>query len=267
MSRYQLLKDLTDQGKPVYLPYVMLGFPDMKYTVEICKALIEEGVQGFELGFPFRDPVADGPVVQDAANEALDNGFKTAKAVDLVRQIRALNDDIPLTAMSYFNMVLARGPEQFIKEFSEAGLDGLLIPDMPPERADEISPIAKKYGIELVFIAAPNSDERRLDLIRQYAGGFIYVVTRLGITGVQNKYSDQLTKLFENLHKHIPLPAIAGFGISEPEQAMNMVKAGADGVITGSRLIELIREGAKGDTLDLAPLKAHTRAMIEKFAA
>ena len=124
MNRYQLLKDFNKNGKGVYLPYVMLGFPNEEQTLKVCKALIDEGVHGLELGFPFRDPVADGPLLQAAGNTALDNGFKLKSGVELVRKIRDLSPDIPLTGMSYYNMINVWGAEKFFKLYSEAGLDG-----------------------------------------------------------------------------------------------------------------------------------------------
>lgn len=262
MSRYDFLKRRIEAGDGVYLPYVLMGYPTMDASLEVCRALVAEGVHGFELGFPFSDPVADGPVIQNAADEALKSGFKVAKAVDLVQKIRALNTEIPLTAMSYYNMVLTYGPEKFLSEFSAAGLDGLLIPDLPPERAEEIVPLAQKYNIETVFIAAPNSDADRLKRIAEHVGGFVYVVTRLGITGTDPRHSDALAGLFARLREHIALPAIAGFGISKPEHATATVKAGADGVIAGSRIVELTREGWNGKTLDSSALRTHTQEMV-----
>jgi tryptophan synthase alpha chain len=251
MNRYDSLKK-----HPSYMPYVLLGYPDMDRTVEICAVLASAGAHGLELGFPFRDPVADGPVIQAAAKESLDGGFNVPDAVGLVRRIRAAVGDLPLTAMVYYNMVLARGAEKFLKEFAEAGLDGLLIPDLPPERAHEIAPLAKKYNVALVFIAAPNTGAERLNLIKPHAGGFVYVVTRLGVTGFDANYSGRLPQLFKNIHAHIPLPAIAGFGISDSGHAADMIAAGADGVITGSKIVDLVRAG------DMEALRAHTKGMV-----
>lgn len=262
MNRYATLEHYKNIKKPVYLPFVLLGYSSPAITEEACRVMIEEGVHGFELGLPFRDPVADGPTIQAAANEVLDQGFKINDAVALISKIRRLNGQIPLTLMSYYNMVFARGPDRFIGEFAEAGLDGLLVPDMPPERADELLPIAEKNGLKLIFIAAPNTLDHRLNLIRRYAGGFCYVVTRMGVTGTHEDYSEQLPDLFHRIKQNINLPALAGFGISEPEQALRMINAGADGVIVGSKLVELIRQGNQGDIFDARPLRNHTRKMV-----
>lgn len=259
MSRYETFR------KPAYMPYVFLGFPTVEASVEVAKALIEEGVHGLELGFPFRDPAADGPVIQNAGYEALDAGFKTAQGMDAIRRIRKLNVDIPLTVMVYYNMVLARGIEKFCADISSCGADGILIPDLPPERAEDVAPHAQKHGLKLVLIAAPNTNDDRLAFIKRQAGGFIYVVTRLGVTGTDEQYSGELSSLFDRVHRITGLPAIAGFGISSAEQAAGMVAAGADGVIVGSRLISLIREGWKNGRLDTSPLRIHTRDILSKL--
>jgi tryptophan synthase alpha chain len=261
MSRYQSLSHrIQHDKKPVYLPYVMLGYPTQNATLEACKVLIEAGVHGLELGLPFRDPMADGPVIQAAANMALDNGFTTAQAAELVAQIRGLSPTIPFTLMTYYNMVVAQGVEAFVTMFAKAGVDGILIPDLPPEYAEEVAPIFEKHGLKMVLIASPLSDDSRLELIGRYAGGFVYVITRLGITGVDETYSQKLPDLFARIHKHINLPAIAGFGISKPEHMDAMAEAGADGVIVGSKLVQLIGEAHATD--NFAPVTRHAREMV-----
>jgi tryptophan synthase alpha chain len=263
MSRYSLIHEhLKNAGTPVYSPYIMLGYPTADRCLDVCRTLVKEGVHAFELGLPFRDPVADGPIVEAAGNTALNNGMTTTKAVELVRNIRSVAPETPITLMSYYNMVLAKGADRFIGEFADAGIDGLLVPDISVERVGEISAAARKHKIDLVFIASPLSNEKRLDMIKEHAGGFVYTVTRLGLTGVESNYASDLEALFERIHKHITLPAIAGFGISEPEHAAKMVKAGADGVITGSRLVQLIQQ-AEANDWDMAPIVEHTRQMLK----
>ncbi len=253
---------MAQTRRPAYLPYVMLGYPTGGKTLDVCRVLLEGGADGLELGLPFRDPVADGPVIQKAGNDALDRGFTVAQGVELVRGIRALSAAAPLTLMAYYNMVIARGAEAFIAPFAEAGMDGLLVPDLPVERAGELASVSAAHGVELVFIASPLSDERRLGLMQQAGGGFLYVVTRLGITGVESRYSESLDALFGRIHGAVTLPAFAGFGISEPEHAARMVAAGADGVIVGSKLVQLIRHADDHDW-NLATLAAHTRDMTK----
>lgn len=239
MSRYSFLTQKIKDGGHVYMPYVLLGYPDLETSFSVAKTLLENGAHGLELGFPFRDPVADGPVIEKAGNIALDNGFTVDHGFEIAKRIRTLSPDIPLTLMLYYNMVLARGIDRFFADCKMAGVDGVLIPDMPPERADTVAPAARANGIELVFIAAPTSTPERLQKIAAVAGGFVYVVTRMGITGSVENYSDKLSALFASIKSHIDLPAIAGFGISTPDQARKMIEFGADGVITGSKIVEM----------------------------
>lgn len=260
MNRYDFLTSRVSSGQSVYMPYILLGFPSVETSLDVARTVIENGAHGLELGFPFRDPVADGPVIERAGNIALDNGFDAEKGFAVIARIRALAPDIPLTLMLYYNMVLARGADRFFADCQAAGIDGVLIPDMPPERADTVLPAAKANGIKLVFIAAPTTTPERLQIISRVADGFIYVVTRMGITGTTENYSSQLADLFASIKAHITLPAVAGFGISTPEQAKKMLAAGADGVITGSRIVELTETGTLDD------LAAHTSAMIQALA-
>lgn len=253
------------RSKPhAYMPFFMLGYPTAAVSLKAIRTMIEEGVDGLELGLPFRDAMADGPVVQAAGNTALDKGFCVEDALELIGKIRALNNDIPLTLMCYYNMLVARGVDKFIRDFAKAGIDGILIPDLPPERADEIKPAADKYGIKTVFIASVLSDDARLAKIASVAGGFIYVVPRLGITGLGQSFADDLDAVFKRIRKASKLPLIAGFGIGEPEHAVQMFAAGADGAISGSRLIKLVGDAYANDKkTDLAALRRHTKKMLK----
>ena len=255
-NRYEtLFADLEKASTKAYMPYVMLGYPTMGASLEIAQTLLDHGAHGLEIGLPFSDPMADGPVIQQAGQEALKNGFKTAKAIEAIKQLRAKNPTSPFTLMCYYNMVMAKGVDTFIQQFSKAGIDGILVPDLPLEAAHEIAPACEKNAVELVLIASSLSDDTRLKLISQHAGGFLYVVSRVGITGVEELYDDQLQALLKRIRAHSDLPAIVGFGISEPEQARHMVKNGADGVITGSRIVQLAK--------DNAALQSHTKKMVE----
>ncbi|HNQ92631.1 MAG TPA: tryptophan synthase subunit alpha [Alphaproteobacteria bacterium] len=256
MSRYKFISDKIAGGGHIYMPYVLLGYPDLETSFAVAKTLIESGVHGLEIGFPFRDPAADGPVIEKAGNIAIDNGFKVNDGFALIKKIRALSNDIPLTLMLYYNMVLARGIDKFFADCKDAGVDGVLIPDMPPERADTVLDAARANDVDLVFIAAPTTTAERMDLIASVAGGFIYVVTRMGITGTSEHYSDKLAALFSLIKSKTDLPAIAGFGVSTPEQAQKMIAAGADGVITGSKIVEMTTQNP-----DL--ISIHTQDMVK----
>src|SRR5262249_31308808 len=150
--------------------------------------------------------------------------------------------DLPITLMLYFNMILARGPERFFSDLAHAGVDGVLIVDLPPEMASEVYDIAQHHGIRLIFIVSPLTTPGRLTRMTRYAQGFLYVVSRLGVTGTEADYDAELSELFNRIHAHTALPACVGFGISTPEQATHMLAQGADGIITGSHIIQLIRQ-------------------------
>ena len=256
MSRYQtLFSALNASNNKAYMPYVMLGYPTVGASLDVAKTLLDNGAHGLEIGFPFSDPMADGIVIQEAGQKALQNGFKTPDGIAAIQQLREAYPNAPFTLMCYYNMLIAKGVDAFIENIAAAGVDGILIPDLPPEAAKEVAPACKKHGVELVLIVSSLSDDKRIDLISQYAGGFLYVVSRLGITGVEARYDDELQNLFKRIKSHSDLPAIVGFGISEPDQAKYMAENGADGVITGSRVVQMAE--------DLTALGSHTQQMVE----
>jgi tryptophan synthase alpha chain len=204
--------------------------------------MAHSNVAALELGFAFSDPVADGPVIQAATAQVLKQNFTVEDALTQVRMTRALNEDMPIGLLVYLNMVMARGAEQFFKDVAGAGVDGVLIADMPPEMADEVSEAAKAADVALIFIISPLTDENRLRLISRYAGGFLYAVSRLGITGVDERVDDDLQNLIQRAKSICELPVLVGFGISSPQHAANMVALGADGVITGSKVLQLVEQ-------------------------
>ncbi len=240
-------------GKKAFMPFTLLGWPNADASLGIVRTLIESGATALELGIPFSDPVADGPIIQAAAKEALDNGFTVDQGIELLKQIRALDSEIPIGLLVYYNLVLARGIERFFADMADAGVDGVLIADLPPEQAEEVAPFARKYGLQLIFIVSPLTSDERLKLILKYAGGFHYVVSRLGITGVEERYDTALAELIARLKTKSDLPVLVGFGISKPEHVQKMIALGADGAITGSAIIH--RAG------DIAGLSRYVRQM------
>lgn len=242
-NRYkQRFDSLKAQGKRAFIPFTLLGWPTSGASLDIIKTMIDAGVSALELGFPFSDPVADGPVIQQAATEALTRGFRVQDGMTQLRAIRALDANIPIGLLVYYNLILAYGVEAFFHDLAQVGVDGVLIPDLPPELMDEVAPFAEANGISLIMIVSPLTSPERLGLVCQYAGGFVYVVSRLGITGVEARYDQDLLGLLDRIRQTTNLPACVGFGVSTPEQAKVMAQLGADGVITGSRVIQLVRE-------------------------
>lgn len=260
-NRYQRrFEALKSENRKAFIPFTVLGYPDRDRCRRTLAAMIESGVSALELGLAFSDPVADGPVIQKAAFDVIESGFKVRDAFELVREARALDNEIPIGLLVYHNMVIARGGEEFFRQAAEAGVDGVLIADLPPESAEELAAAAKRQGIDLIFIISPLTDAERITQISKLGGGFLYVVSRLGITGTEARYDDQLRGLIERAHGATDLPLCVGFGISTPENAKNMYDLGADGAISGSRVVELVDRS--GENFEVA-LKQFFEAMMQ----
>ena len=244
-DRYRARFDqLKKSGAKAFMPFTVLGWPDKAKSLNVIHCMIESGATALELGIPFSDPVADGPVIAKASFEALEKGFKTQDAFDLIFQVRKIDNSIPIGILVYYNVVLAHGLAQFFDHAKAAGIDGVLIADLPVESAHEVLPHARKAGIDLIFIVSPVTTDERLEKICSNAGGFIYLVSRLGVTGTDKSATkmDDLTHLIDRLHELTTLPVCAGFGVSNKATASKLLKLGADGVIVGSRVIELVRD-------------------------
>ncbi|HEY9686927.1 MAG TPA: tryptophan synthase subunit alpha [Coleofasciculaceae cyanobacterium] len=234
--------ELTKSGQKAFIPFTILGWPNRGTSRRIIQAMIDGGASALELGLAFSDPMADGPVIQQADVETLATGFRVNDALALIREIRLENPKIPIGLLVYYNLVLARGVKKFFRDAADAGVDGVLIADLPPESASEVVPAAKDAGVQLIFIVSPLTSDERLQKIATLAGGFLYVVSRLGVTGVEDRYDSDLKNLLGRIRLQTNLPVCVGFGISTPEHARQMAVLGADGVITGSRMITLARE-------------------------
>jgi len=244
-QRYeQRFAELAQRKQKAFVPFILLGWPDKHVCLESVKTMIASGASALELGLPFSDPVADGPVIQRAAHETLAAGFKVEDGFQLLQQIRAVDAHIPIGLLVYYNVVLAYGVEKFFQQCKNVGVDGVLIADLPVENAAEVLPQARQNEIALIYLISPVTTESRLEQICQNAGGFLYLVSRLGVTGTgdRNDQTDsRLSALIAKVKERSKVPVCAGFGVSKPEHAETMLSLGADGVITGSRVIEIIR--------------------------
>jgi len=231
-----------NSGRRGFIPFTVLGYPDSEVCFQSIKLMIDAGATALELGIAFSDPVADGPIIQSAAFQTLDAGFGVSDGWALVKRVREYAPGIPIGILCYYNIVLARGVETFFKSAAEAGVDSVLIADLNPDAAQEILPACTKYGVAPVFIVSPLTDDARLKKIVEVSKAYIYVVSRLGITGTESRKDDQLGALLKRARTHTQLPLCVGFGVSTPSQASGMLTMGADGVITGSRIVELIQQ-------------------------
>lgn len=232
---------LKANNKKAFIPFTMLGWPNKDACLKTVKTMIESGATALELGIAFSDPLADGPTIQQAAMETIASGFKTEDAFNLIAEIRTFDQAIPIGLLVYYNMVLKYGTESFYAKAKQMGVDGILIVDLPPEEAETVSAIAKQNQIAQIFIVSPLTTQKRLDLILRQATGFLYVVSRLGITGTHEDFDQKLQDLLTSVKKSTSLPLLVGFGISTPEHARKMLSLGADGVITGSKVIDLVK--------------------------
>jgi len=222
---------------PIFIPFTVLGDPDKKTSLSIIQALIENGADSLELGLPFSDPPADGPVIQAADTRALAAGITVDDCFDLLTSTRSMTD-IPIGLLVYFNLVLQRGIDKFYKDCAESGVTSVLVADIPLEHSEEVISIAKKYGIAPVFIISELTSEERMQKIAAIAEGYLYVVSYLGVTGVEESVlEEKISAILARARKYTDLPLCIGFGISSPESATSAIKAGVDGVIVGSRIV------------------------------
>lgn len=224
-----------ENGK-AFIPFITCGDPDLEVTEKLVYAMEKAGADLIELGIPFSDPTAEGPVIQEANVRALRGGVTTDKIFDMVEKIRR-NTQIPMVFMTYANVVFSYGTERFLEKASGLGMDGLILPDVPFEEKEDFDGLCRKYGMDLVSLIAPTSEER-IGMIAREASGFVYCVSSMGVTGVRKEITTNIGQMVELVKQEKNIPCAVGFGISTPEQAAKMAKD-ADGVIVGSAIVKI----------------------------
>jgi tryptophan synthase alpha chain len=225
------------KGRPLFIPFAVLGDPDPRRSVEVIRTLIEHGADALELGLPFSDPPADGPVIQEADSRALRAGTRVDDCFRILGEIRGFTD-VPVGLLIYYNLVLQRGIDRFYHDCAEAGVASVLVADLPLEHADEVLPAANRHRVAPVFMASELTTPDRFQRIAAVAQGYLYVVSYLGVTGVENSVlEEKIAGVVCAARRHTALPLCVGFGINSTEQAQAAVRAGADGVIVGSRIV------------------------------
>jgi tryptophan synthase alpha chain len=229
------------ENRAAFVAYLCAGDPDFATSLAVCRAAIQAGVDVLELGVPFSDPLADGPTNQLAAQRALASGTTHAQVLDLVREIRRFSQ-LPIIFYTYYNLVFANGIESYVRAAKEAGVDGLLTLDLPPEEAGELSAACRKHDLKTVFIVAPTTPDHRLPVVCGAATGFIYYVSREGVTGVRGDLAGNIPQAVARIKAHTSLPVVVGFGISTREH-VRAVAVKADGVVVGSALVNVIKDG------------------------
>ena len=235
MSR---IKEAFENGK-AFIAFVTCGDPDLETTGAVVREMVKNGADLIELGIPFSDPTAEGPVIQGANLRALNGGVTTDQIFEFVKELRR-DVSVPMVFMTYANVVFSYGAERFISTCRKIGMDGLILPDLPYEEKEEFQPICRRFGLELISLIAPTS-EKRIAMIAGEAEGFVYLVSSLGVTGVRSEIKTDLTSIVEAIRRNTDIPCAIGFGISTPEQAARMAGL-ADGVIVGSAIVRLIEK-------------------------
>jgi tryptophan synthase alpha chain len=230
----------TGANHTALIPYITVGYPSVEITLKVVPLLASSGCDIIELGIPFSDPLADGATIQRASYEALRQGVTSEVCFEVAQELRQ-QVEIPLVFMTYYNPVLKFGLEQFCSKCAGVGIDGLIIPDLPPEEGEELEQSTRRHGVDLIYLLSPASTEERIQLVARRSSGFIYLVSLTGVTGARNELPEELECFVARVRERTEKPLCIGFGVSTPEQARRIAKI-ADGVIVGSRIIQLLDE-------------------------
>ncbi len=242
------------KGK-AFIAFITGGDPDMETSEKLILAMAEAGADGIEIGIPFSDPIAEGPVIQAADERALLQGCTTDKLFDMVKRLRE-KTQVPLLFMTYLNPVYTYGKEPFLKRCRECGLDGLIVPDMPFEEKGELEELCRAYGVDLISMVSPTSEDR-ITMIAGEAKGFVYCVSSLGVTGVRSELGEDIGEMIGKVRRATSVPCAIGFGISTPEQARRMASL-ADGVIVGSAIVKIVEQHGRDS---VKPVSDYIREM------
>lgn len=261
MNRYQsMFGRLAERGEGAFGAYLMLGDPDLESSAQLLDALVEGRADMIEIGIPFSDPVADGPVIQEAAVRALAAGTRVDDCFQLLRDLRQRHSEVPVGILTYANLLTARGRDRFCGDAAKAGVDSILIADVPSLEAEPFAESARDAGLDLIMIAAPNTPGQTLTKIARLSSGYTYCVARAGVTGVRDDLTLEHDTLLSQLKALNAPPAVLGFGISTPEHVRQALVSGAAGVISGSAIVKLAKEEGAHSVRDfVAQMKAATK--------
>ena len=234
-------RDVFDTKQKALIPFFVLGDPTPQISLELIKTAIDAGADILELGIPFSDPIADGPTIQKADIRALQHGMNCQRAFEMIRQIKTYRD-IPVGLLMYYNLICHYGLEEFYRDAADAGVNSVLIADLCTDDAEEVTSLIQKNKLDSVYMVTPNTTAARQNKIAQLCTGFVYTVSVMGVTGTRSQLSDAVLPLIASLKKQTNIPICVGFGVSGPEQARQLAGAGADGVIVGSAVVDIIEK-------------------------
>jgi len=260
----QRFQSLRSNNQCALIPFVTAGDPDLETTREALRILDRNGADFIELGVPYSDPLADGPVIQAAATRALQKGTKLEHVLEIVAQ-ESPNLQAPIILFTYYNPILNRGVKSFLAQIAEVGVKGLVVPDLPLEEAEEVINTAAEFGIEVILLVAPTSSKERIEAIAKFSQGFIYLVSVTGVTGVRSQLQDRVKTLLNEMRTITDKPIGLGFGISGSEQARQAMDWGADGVIVGSAFVQRLANGSPAEGLQaIEQLSQELKAAIAR---
>lgn len=261
-NRYQAcFAALKEKKQGAFVPFVTIGDPSIAVSKNIIKTLIDNGADALELGFPFSDPLADGPVIQGANLRALESGTTPDDCFALLTDIRAEHPDLPIGLLLYANLVYANGIDAFYAKVKAAGVDSVLIADVPVEESADFATSAKAHGVAPIFIAPPNADENTLKAVSSAGSGYTYLLSRAGVTGTESKAGAPVEQVLAKLSEFNAPPPLLGFGIAEPSQVKSAIDAGAAGAISGSAVVKIIEKHQDDEATLLAELALFTKNM------
>jgi tryptophan synthase alpha chain len=263
MSRIpERFASLREQREGALVVFITAGDPNLLLSEKAVLTIAEAGADIIEIGIPFSDPLADGPTIQSSTFRALQQGVTPASALEMVARVRA-QSDVPLVVMTYFNPVWQMGVERFAREASQAGVDGVIMTDMPPDEAGEWHPVARRYGLDTIFLVAPTSTPERMRLVAQMSSGFVYCVSRTGVTGAREDLPEEVPQMLRAMRELTELPLCVGFGISRPEHVRAVCQV-ADGAVVGSAVVSLMaQEAARGEPAALSAVYRFVKGLKE----
>ncbi|HEY0196884.1 MAG TPA: tryptophan synthase subunit alpha [Methanobacterium sp.] len=249
-----------DEG--AFIPFVVAGDPDFETSLEIVRTYVDNGADALEIGFPFSDPLADGPTVQESDIRSLNSGMTTERGFEFIKRIRKFTS-IPIGLLVYYNLIYNMGVDEFYKTARESGVNGILSADLPPEEAGIVMDSARRHGVDQIFMVAQTTSNQRLQTITEMCTGFLYVVAVMGVTGARSQLESSTVELVSRVKSHSELPIAVGFGISRPEHIRDVVDAGSDGAIVASALLNVITENLNEKEVMLTKIGQFCRDLKE----